>query len=153
MYKITVDLKDVTSAEEIFERFQEVFQFAFYVKDIDDLWEKYGYLNIKSKEYKELIAISEQRGVRRSWDGFNDSFRNLDTDSMLYKKMIAPDKEIHLIIKNADDVKKIPVSEGERLNNEYLTLVDTLVLAANKEERSGSRGDDVNFTFEILNES
>lgn len=119
MKTITIDLKDVKTAQDIFDRFQELFQFEFHPK---------------------------------GWDSLNSSFTNLDTDSKMYKNIIANEKEIHFIVKNIDDVKKVPVTKGLLFNSEYLTLIDVLVCATDKADRSGSKGDNINFTFEVMND-
>jgi hypothetical protein len=152
MYNVSIDLKGVQTTEDIFDRFQEVFQFAYYDKELDSAWNERGYLNPDSETYKDLQTMAKRKGVRRNWDSMNDSFLHLDSDSMLYKKMIAPQKDIHLIVKNINDVKKVPTTKGLLLDNEYLTLIDLLACATDKKGRSGSKGDDVNFTFEIMND-
>lgn len=119
MKTITIDLKDVKTAQDVFDRFQELFQFEFHPK---------------------------------GWDSLNSSFMNLDTDSKMYKSTVANEKDIHLIVKNVDDVKKIPVTKGLLFKSEYLTLIDVLARATDRAGRSGSKGDDVSFTFELMND-
>jgi len=77
----------------------------------------------------------------RTWDGFNDWFRNLDTDSAMYKREIPDEKDIHLILRNIHHVKKFS-------EEDYNILIDLLFNATDK----GQRGDDVNLTFEVSND-
>lgn len=154
MYTIIVDLKGVKTAEEMFDRFQEVFQFAYYDEELDALSDRYGYLDPHSEKYKEIAARAKEKKIQQNWDSFNDSFTSLDSDSVLYKKKIAPEKNVHLIVKNIDDVDRLPIRKNLRFYTDYLTLLNTLVCATNKAERSEEKtgADDVSFTFEVMND-
>jgi hypothetical protein len=85
--EVIINLKNITSKEDIIFRFNEV-----------------------------LKLHTLQKGIP-NWDSFEDDLRHLGSDSKLVYEMNPKPENVHLVIKNIGDVKKFSVKEYAMLYN------------------------------------